>query len=316
MQIKFQGTGVALVTPFLPNGDIDFNALKKLVNHVVGGGVDYLVPLGSTGESVTLSEDERIALMEAVLETNDGRIPVLMGCGGNNTREIAEKMSKYTKRFAIHGFLSVSPAYNKPSQDGILAHYQALMFATDLPIMLYNVPGRTASNVLPATVAKLAALPAFVGVKEASGNVEQAIEILSHTRVGVSPINPAFGVYAGDDALALPMIAAGGDGLLSVLGNVFPAETAALVRAALDKDITRAQKLHYALYPYMKLTMQDGNPRSVKTMLENIGIGSRTVRLPLTPSGEPFARLVSELMARREPTKIPSMSVIEEKNFA
>lgn len=298
MSIQFNGTGVALVTPFLSEGGIDHEGLSRLVEYVIAGGVDYLVPLGSTGESSTLTEAERIALMETVITANSNRKPILMGCGGNNTHEIAEKLQTYSSRFKgqIHGFLSVSPAYNKPSQDGIIAHYQALALATDLPIMIYNVPGRTASHILPETVLHLANNTTFLGIKEASGSVEPCVEILFQLRQQYP--NSNFGVFAGDDLLALPMIAAGARGCVSVIANVLPKQITQVVNACLAQDFSTAQKLYFDLYPFIKLTMQEGNPRSVKTMLECIGLQSRNVRLPLVSTKENFVQQVQQTFIR------------------
>jgi 4-hydroxy-tetrahydrodipicolinate synthase len=277
---QFAGVGVALVTPFDESGEVDMAGVARVVDHVVTGGVSYLVPLGTTGETSTLTQAERQQVIEAVLQANAGRVPVLLGCGGNDTRAVAADMQAYTAQYGsqLAGFLSVSPAYNKPTQEGIYQHYRALCQTTDLPIMLYNVPGRTSSNMLPATVLRLAHdFPQIVAIKEASGSLEQGMEILRDAPQG-------FAVISGDDALALPSVACGYAGVISVIGNSYPGHYSQLVQAALRNDYATAQQLQLALLRTMQLNFRENNPAGVKAALHAQGVCGPWVRLPLVPA--------------------------------
>ncbi len=290
----WQGTGVALITPFTPEGAVDVSALKRLVQHVVQGGVDYLVPMGTTAEGATLTDDELYACTDTILETNNGRLPVLMGCGGNNTAAVAAKMQAYAKRFAVQGFLSVSPYYNRPQQDGIFLHYRALSEASPLPIVLYNVPPRTGSNVLPETVLRIAhACPNIVAVKEASGSLEQGMKIIAN--------KPAhFQVLSGDDVLALPGIAIGNTGLISVAANARPRETSELVRLAMQGSFTQAAVLHYKLLPLIELLFKEGNPAGVKAACAAMGLCTPHVRLPLADATPALQHQINEVLIKFE----------------
>jgi len=274
---NFRGTGVALVTPFNPDFTIDFDGLKKLVQLQIDGGIDFLVVQGTTGESPVLSADEKRKVLETVLEANNGKLPVVYGAGGNDTMKVIEAVKQIPQ--GIDGILSVSPYYNKPTQEGIFRHYKAVAGNTDLPIILYNVPGRTGSNVLAETTLRLSEIKNIVAMKEASGNMEQIMEIIRS-----KPEN--FDVLSGDDALTLPLIAAGAAGVISVVGQAYPEKFTAMVNAALRNDYETARKFHYELLPVTKMFFAEGNPGGVKVALEARKILKNILRLPLVPVSE------------------------------
>lgn len=272
---KLQGTGVALVTPFHRNGSIDFNSLSRLVELIIRGKCDYLVPLGTTGESVTLSEDEKQAVLECVLDTNRGRLPVVLGLGGNNTASVTRNLERLESVKGITAVLSVSPYYSKPSQRGLVAHYKTLSKASPLPILLYNVPGRTGGNMTAETTLELAETCAnVVGIKEASGNMDQILRILMARPDG-------FMVISGDDALTLPLMACGAEGVISVVANAFPKETSNLVKSAGKDKFTDARKWHNQLLPLVPMLFEEGSPAGIKCALEALGITGSTTRLPI-----------------------------------
>lgn len=272
------GVGVALVTPFTETGGIDFDALRDHVERQVDGGVNMLVPCGTTGESVTMTASEQAQVIEATVRAAAGRIPVMAGAGTNNTADGID-LAKAARDAGADAILSVSPYYNKPSQAGLIRHYQALAEASGLPTFIYNVPGRTSSNVEAGTVLELAKVDNIAGVKEASGDLEQAMAILRHRPEG-------FLVLSGDDALALPLIAAGADGVISVVANEAPAAMAELVEAALSGDFATARDIHYRLLPLMQANFIETNPVPVKAALEMMGKIQAYHRLPLVPLGE------------------------------
>lgn len=274
---KIEGTGVALVTPFTKDEEVDFPALEKLVNHVIDGGVDYLVALGTTGESVTLTKSEKIAVLEKIKEVAGGRVPIVLGHGGNNTKVLIESLNEYDLE-GISAILSVTPAYNKPSQTGLYEHYKKFIQASPLPVILYNVPGRTGVNMLPRTTLKLAnEFPKkVIAVKEASGDLSQMMEIINKAPKG-------FEVISGDDGITLPLIASGGTGLISVIANAFPHEMSSVVNFALEEKYNEARMIHYQLLDLIGLTFANGNPGGVKAMLNKIGIIENVLRLPLVP---------------------------------
>lgn len=287
---KFKGLGVALVTPFQDNGTVDFVGLQKLVEHQIKNGVDYLVVQGTTGEVATLTEDEKQAVLDFVIEINRKRLPIVLGVGGNNTAVLVKKLEELDTK-GIDGILSVSPYYNKPSQEGIYQHYKALSAASKLPIILYNVPGRTMSNMLPVTTLRLANdFKNIIGIKEASGNVEQIMEIIEGKPEG-------FLVISGDDAIALAILAAGGDGLISVVSNAFPKRTADLVHAGLANDFKTARLKQYELLKIIQALFADGNPGGVKFALKLLNICKNNVRLPLVPINKATEEKLYELIA-------------------
>jgi 4-hydroxy-tetrahydrodipicolinate synthase len=285
---QFKGLGVALVTPFLENGNVDMAGLQRLVDYNIANGVNYLVVQGTTGESVTLTKEEKQRILEFIIEINNKRLPIVLGIGGNNTAEIVYTLQN-TNLTGVDGILSVSPYYNKPSQEGIYQHYKAIAQATDKPIILYNVPGRTMSNVLPETTLRIAReFKNVVGIKEACGNLEQIMKIIQH-----KPKD--FLVISGDDALTLPHIAIGGDGVISVVGNAFPKRFSNLVHSALQGDYVTARKEHYELFEVIQNLFADGNPGGVKHVLKDLNICSDHLRLPLVKVNKTVAEQLTRL---------------------
>lgn len=282
----FKGAGVALVTPFNADMSIDFPALRRLVREQIAGGTNYLVVQGTTGESPTLNSAEKKQVLDTVLEENNGTLPIVYGVGGNNTLEVAEAFKNIPQ--GVNGILSVAPYYNKPTQAGYLAHYKMLAENTDLPIILYNVPGRTGSNVLAETTLELAEIKNIVAMKEASGNMEQIMEIIRCKPEG-------FLVLSGDDAITMPLIAAGADGVISVVANSFPAHFSKMVTSALNGDMETARKYHYDLLPVTKLLFAEGNPGGVKIALEELGWMKPYMRLPLVQVSDALkAKIIAE----------------------
>ncbi|MDX1652453.1 MAG: 4-hydroxy-tetrahydrodipicolinate synthase [Brumimicrobium sp.] len=271
--MKFKGTGVALVTPFNEDGSIDEKGLRKLVDHQVSNGTDFLVVQGTTAETPTLSEGEKKKVLEIVIDQNAGRLPVVLGMGGNNTSALIEEIKAF-KNEKVDGYLSASPHYNKPSQKGIIEHFKAVSRVSDKPIILYNVPGRTGSNMTAETTLELSLLDNIVAVKEASGSMEQIMNIIQR-----APKD--FAVLSGDDALTLPIIAAGGHGVISVVANAFPFRFSTLVDAALMGDLETSRKNHYELLKITELFFAEGNPAGVKTALKSLNVCGSTLRLPL-----------------------------------
>ena len=274
MTNSFTGSGVALVTPFDVSGKIDVMALRKLVQLQINGGTNFLVVQGTTGESPTLSQSEKQIVLDTVIDENNGRLKIVYGVGGNNTIAVGELLKQVPQ--GVDGILSVSPYYNKPTQRGIIEHYTYLSKCTDLPIIIYNVPGRTGSNVLPETTLALAQLDNMVAVKEASGNMEQIMDIIRQRKA-------SFGVLSGDDNLTMPLIAAGADGVISVVANAFPELFSTMVNASMKGDLLRARAAHYELFSITKMFFEEGNPGGVKVALAARGIMEEYMRLPLMP---------------------------------
>lgn len=275
---KFRGTGVAIVTPFRKDDSIDFTALAKLVEYQIENNVGYIVVLGTTGEPVTLTNDEKHAVINTVIETVNKRVPIVVGIGGNHTQEIIHKIKSFDFN-SIDGILSVSPYYNRPSQAGIYEHFKAIASVSPLPLIIYNVPGRTGSNICAETTLKLAhEFDNIVAVKEASGNLVQIMEILKD-----KPKN--FSVISGDDALTFPMICLGCSGVISVVANAFPKEFSEMVSLALDKEYEKASVIHYKLLDIISSLFAEGSPTGVKAALEiKELINCKHVRLPLMPA--------------------------------
>ena len=278
---KLTGTGVALVTPFLENGELDIPSLRKLVRHVSQpGGVDFLVALGTTAESVTLESAEQDEVIRTIMDENAGKLPVVIGCGGNNTTKVISQMKYLTSTYHPDGFLSVCPYYNKPTQEGLYLHFKAIAQAATIPIILYNVPARTSSNLLPATANRIAKeFPQYVAVKEASGSVEQCMEIVAGKPATLD-------LLSGDDALTMPIIAIGGKGVISVAANALPLEFSAISRLMLEGKLEAAKNMHYRIFNLMNLNFREGNPAGIKAMLSVLGICGRTVRLPLAAASD------------------------------
>ncbi|MGB3775737.1 MAG: 4-hydroxy-tetrahydrodipicolinate synthase [Leeuwenhoekiella sp.] len=276
---QLRGTGVALITPFKKDMSVDTDALAQLIDHNIKGGVEYLVIMGTTAENATLTAEEKDLVITSAIQATAGRLPLVLGVGGNNTMAICEELKKRD----LSGFtaiLSVSPYYNRPTQQGILSHYEAIAQASPLPIILYNVPGRTASNMLPETVFRLAGTHKnIIGIKEAAGDMVQLLRLLKDKPEG-------FMVVSGDDMLALPTVMAGGDGVISVIGQGFPEIFSQMIRNGLEGKFKAANDLHYKMMPFIDLIFSEGNPAGIKALLALQGIGSAEVRLPLVKATE------------------------------
>lgn len=287
---QLRGTGVALVTPFKKDESIDWNALEKVIDHVISGGVDYVVSLGTTGETPTLSSEEKLDIMKFTFEKVNKRVPVVVGIGDYNTRDVVKRLETCPLDEAV-AVLSVAPYYSKPSQEGLFQHYKAVAAASPKPIILYNVPGRTGRNMTAQTTLKLAnEVPNIVAMKEASGDMIQCMQIIKD-----KPKD--FLVVSGDDALALPQIATGMDGLISVAANYFAKDVAGMVRAALANDIPTARELHYKLQDSFDLMFEENNPAGVKAFMAEDGLIENIFRLPVVPVG---AGLYSRIAAFRK----------------
>lgn len=283
------GTGVAIVTPFRNDGSIDFKSLEKLIEHIIEGKADYVVALGTTGETPTLSKDEKKAVVSSVVDAADGRLPVVIGIGGNNTQEVLTSFNNYDLE-GISAVLSVSPYYNKPSQQGIYQHFKAIAQASPLPVIIYNVPGRTGSNICADTTVKLAKdFKNIIAVKEASGNLTQIMQIIKDKPAG-------FSVISGDDALTLPMISAGASGVISVIANACTRDFSEMVRLALKHDFIGAAALHYRLFDLMQGIFDEGSPSGIKAVLEHMKITQNYVRLPLVPVSEKLNKKLGDLV--------------------
>jgi 4-hydroxy-tetrahydrodipicolinate synthase len=284
---KFHGTGVAIVTPFQADGQVDYDALGKLINYLIDGGLDYVVSLGTTGESATLSNDERKKVWEFTSKAVNGRINLVAGIGGNNTLEVVEQI----KTFNTNGYdaiLSASPHYNKPTQEGIYQHYKAIAEAAPLPIILYNVPSRTGSNISAETTIRLANdFKNIIGIKEASGNFDQLNQIARDKP-------EEFLLISGDDPISLPIIALGGVGVISVTGNALPKQVSDMIKTCLAGDFKSAQKAHSQLIDFTRLMFVEGSPAGVKTALKHLGICGDTVRLPLVQVSPAIAEKIKE----------------------
>ncbi len=270
---NLRGCGTALVTPFKSDGSLDEKALVALVEWQIQEGIHFLVPCGTTGESVTLAHEEYLRVIEITVRTSDHRIPVIGGAGGNNTARVAD-LARELQDLGVDGILSVSPYYNKPTQEGIYQHFKAVAQATNLPIVIYNVPGRTSSNILPETIVRLAEIPNVIGVKEASGDISQIGEICARAPSG-------FRIFSGDDSLTLPVIALGGHGIISVASNEAPRMMAELAEACLQGNWVEARAMNRRLYPLMKVNFVESSPIPVKAALAMMGRIQEAYRLPL-----------------------------------
>ncbi len=279
----FVGTGVALVTPFKKDFSVDTEALSRIVNFVIDGGVEYLVVLGTTAESATLSKEEKELVIQTIKTANAGRLPLVLGVGGNNTMEVVEELQ--TRDFTgFSAILSVSPYYNKPTQEGIYQHFKKVAEASPLPIILYNVPGRTASNMLPSTVVRLANdFKNIIAIKEAAGDIVQAMKLIQH-----APKD--FLVISGDDMITLPMVLAGGAGVISVIGEGFPKEFSEMVRLGIQRKVNEAYELHYKLADSIDMIFEQGNPAGIKEIFKTRGLSENTVRLPLVNVDDNLAK--------------------------
>jgi 4-hydroxy-tetrahydrodipicolinate synthase len=286
---SFIGTGVALVTPFKKDFSVDTEALVKIVNHVIDGGVEYLVVLGTTGEPATLTEDEKELVIGTIVKANNGRLPMVLGVGGNDTAAVVEELK--TRDFThFAGILSVSPYYNKPTQEGIYRHFSAIAKASPVPVILYNVPARTGSNVLPVTIIRLAnEFKNIVAVKEAAGDIVQAMKLIQH-----KPKD--FLVISGDDMIALPMVLAGGSGVISVIGEGFAKEFSEMIRLGLERKTDEAYALHYKIADSIDMIFEQGNPAGIKQIHKAMGFSENTVRLPLVEVNDELAGRINSFV--------------------
>jgi len=275
MRTAFTGAGTALVTPFTKGGELDEQAVRRLGRRQIDNGIHFLVPLGTTGENPTLELSERIRMVEILVDEAKSQVPILAGCGGYNTNEIVQ-LAKHMQKAGANGLLSVAPYYNKPTQEGIVQHFKAIADATPLPIILYNIAGRTGVNIETATVVRLAQVPNIIGVKEASGSLSQMCDVLHAT--------PAdFIVLSGDDALTLPLMAVGGRGVISVASNEIPGEMARMVEAAERNDFAGARAIHARILPLMQANFVESNPGPVKAAMAAMGLLEEVYRLPMVP---------------------------------
>lgn len=287
MAFNFTGAGVALITPFKENMEVDFDALGRVVDNQINGGMDFLVALGTTAETSTLSETEKRDIIEFVVDRSAGRLPVVVGMGGNDTRTMVPKLEKFDIP-GVAGFLIVTPYYNKPNQEGLYQHYKILADHSPLPIVLYNVPARTGINMEAETVIRLAeASEKIVAVKEASGIHSQITRIAKYTP-------PNFKVISGDDVLAITILSIGGEGIISVIANALPSKLSSLIHAGMAGNFDEARKFHFELIELFRLQFQDGNPAGVKTMLHHYGVISNVLRLPLVPAIEATRNMIIE----------------------
>jgi len=283
------GTGVALVTPFKKDFSIDIEALHRIINFSIDGGVEYLVVMGTTAENATLTQSEKELVIATVIEVNNGRLPLVLGVGGNNTMQIVEEL-KSRDFSAFEAILSVSPYYNKPTQEGIYQHFKAIAKASPVPVILYNVPGRTSSNMLPSTVIRLAnEFDNVVAIKEAAGDMAQALQLIKN-----APKD--FLVISGDDMIALPIVLAGGAGVISVIGQGFPKEFSEMIRLGLNRKVNEAFKTQYFLSDCIDMIFEQGNPAGIKHVFQSLGIADNTVRLPLVSVDESLAERLDKFV--------------------
>ena len=279
---QFVGTGVALVTPFKSDFSVDTEALKRIVNFNIDGGVEYLVVLGTTAESATLSLEEKSLVKQTIIDANNNRVPLVLGVGGNNTAALVNEL-KNTDFTGFSAILSVSPYYNKPTQEGIFQHFSAVAKASPLPVILYNVPGRTSSNMLPVTVVRLAnEYKNIIGIKEAAGDLVQAMQLIQNTPED-------FLVISGDDMITLPMVLAGGAGVISVIAEGFPVAFSEMVRLGLNRKVDLAYDIHYKIADAIDMIFEQGNPAGIKEVFKSLGLSENVVRLPLVNVDEDLA---------------------------
>ncbi len=288
-KFDIQGTGVALVTPFHKQGNVDFTSYEKLIEHVINGGVDYLVCMGTTSEYPTLNNQEILACLEFAIEVNANRVPIVLGMGGNDTRTLVDHIKK-TDFSNVSAILSVTPYYNKPNQKGLYAHYKAVAEASSVPVILYNVPGRTGVNITAETCLQLANdFPNIIGIKEASGNIMQCMDILAN-----KPQN--FTVVSGEDALVMPLMSLGMQGVISVTANALPQQMSEMVNLCLKSNYKKAKIIHEELLPFSKAIFEEGNPVGIKAALEILGICQNNLRLPLVKSSKSLYSKIQSIL--------------------
>lgn len=284
---EIQGHGVAIITPFKRDGTIDFDALQVIVNHLIAGGVDFIVLLGTTAETATLSKEEKISLVDHIINVNSRRLPLILGLGGNNTREILE-MFEWFDLSAFSGLLSVSPYYNKPNQEGLYQHFKTIATHSSLPVILYNVPSRTGVNISPETVLRLATdFKNIVAIKEASGDFHQA-----QTIIKICP--PNFSILSGDDEMSLPLILAGAKGVISVIGNAVPQQYSKIIHQGLLRNIDEAYSIQYQLLNLIRMIYLEGNPTGIKVLMEALDLCENNLRLPLVSASKELSLKLKE----------------------
>ena len=284
---EIQGHGVAMITPFKRNGTIDFDALPVIVDHLIAGGVDYIVVLGTTAETATLSKEEKISLVDHIIDANSGRLPLVLGLGGNHTWELLE-MFEWFDLSVFSALLSVSPYYNKPNQEGLYQHFKIIATHSSLPVILYNVPSRTGVNIAPETVLRLATdFKNIVAIKEASGNFQQA-----QTLIKICPSN--FLILSGDDEMSLPMILAGAKGVISVIGNALPEQYSKVIHSGLLRKIDEAYFFHYNLLDLIRMIYLEGNPAGIKVLMEALDLCENNLRLPLVVASKDLSLRLNE----------------------
>lgn len=288
---SLMGTGVALATPFKKDFSIDTEALIRIVNLSIDGGVEYLVAMGTTAENATMSQEEKEFVIQTIIKTNNGRLPLVLGVGGNNTKEVVEEL-KNRDLSPFVAILSISPYYNKPTQEGIYQHFKAISEASSIPVILYNVPSRTGSNMLPSTVIRLANdFKNIVAIKEAAGDMIQAMQLIKD-----KPKD--FLILSGDDMIALPMVLAGGSGVISVIGQGFPKEFSEMIRLGLNRKVDDAFRSHYLLSDSIDMIFEQGNPAGIKQVFYSLGIAENTVRLPLVNVDESLASRIQQFVEK------------------
>lgn len=275
MALEIRGCGTALVTPFSQDGTIDVEALRRLVQFQLREGIDFLVPCGTTGETPTLEKEEYLGVIRVVVEEASGKVPIIAGVGSNSTRHVCE-LAKDVSALGVQGILSVAPYYNKPTQEGLFQHFRTIAESVDLPVILYNVPSRTSSNIEPSTVGRLSRVPNIAGIKEASGSIVQQMEVLN-------AVEPGFLVLSGDDVFTFPLMAIGGAGVISVVSNIIPGPMSRLTRLLLEGNYSEARKLNGRLLPLMQASFIETNPIPVKAALAMMGMVEEVYRLPLVP---------------------------------
>lgn len=295
---EIQGHGVAMITPFNGDGSIDFDAIPVIVNHLIAGGVDYLVVLGTTAETATLTKAEKIALVDKIIEVNAGRLPLVLGLGGNHTQELLG-MFDWFNLSSFTALLSVSPYYNKPNQEGLYQHFKTIANHSSLPIILYNVPSRTGVNIAPETVLRLAEdFYNIVALKEASGDFQQA-----QTLMKLCP--PDFSILSGDDEMSLPMILAGAKGVISVIGNAMPEQYSKIIQEGLKRKVDEAYSIQYQLLDLIRMIYFEGNPTGIKVLMETLGLCENNLRLPLVPASKELTLQLKEELKKGMPIQTP-----------
>ena len=291
---EIQGHGVAMITPFKADGSIDFDAIPIILNHLIDGGIDFLVVLGTTAETATLTKLEKIALVEKIIEVNSDRLPLVLGLGGNNTQELLG-MFDWFNLSSFTALLSVTPYYNKPNQEGLYQHFKTIANNSKLPIILYNVPSRTGINITPETVLRLAEdFDNIVALKEASGDFQQAQKLLK-----LCP--PNFSILSGDDEMSLPMILAGAKGVISVIGNAIPEQYSRIIKEGLSKNVDKAYLIQYQLLDLIRMIYFEGNPTGIKVLMETLGLCENNLRLPLVPSTKELTLQLKEELKKVMP---------------